>query len=56
MWKTAIAERTNAWPDAGHKANNAAAADQAAALSVMKPCLRSIFIHRGALRATLKAS
>ena len=53
MWKTPPAERTDAWPDAGRYAGRGEElADQAAAVSAKKRCLRSILIQRGAL-ATL---
>ena len=57
MWKTPRAERSNAWPDAGRYAGRSEElADQAAAVSATKPCLRSILIQRGAFLATLSAS
>ncbi len=57
MWKTRPAERTDAWPDAGRYAGRGEElADQAAAVSATKPCLRSILIQRGAFLATLSAS
>ena len=57
MWKTPPAERTNAWPDAGRYAGHGEElANQAAAVSATKPCLRSILIQRGAFLATLSAS
>lgn len=53
MWATPPAERTDAWPDAGRYAGRGEElADQAAAVSEKKRCLRSILIQRGAL-ATL---
>jgi hypothetical protein len=57
MWKTPPAERAEAWPDNGRGiGRRGSLVDQAAADSAMKPCLRSILIQRGALRATLSAS
>ena len=53
MWKTQPAERTDAWPDAGRYAGRGEElANQAAAVSATKPCLRSILIQRGALVRT----